>query len=55
MFGIRKAIGLGLTIVVLKLLMSAVFIAVESTLLTALSAFAHAFQYADHVVGRLPQ
>jgi hypothetical protein len=55
MIGIRKAIGLGMTIIILKLLMTSVFDAVESTLLSALSATGHAFQYADHVVSNLPE
>ena len=55
MLGIRKAIGLGMTILVLKLLMSAVFAEVESTLLSGLAAAGHAFQTADYLISTLPR
>lgn len=50
MFGIRKAIGLGLTLVVLKLLVAPVFLAIQDTLLIALSTAGHAFQVMDRVL-----
>jgi len=50
MFGIRKAIGLGLAIIVLKLMMSATFAVFEGTLQTFFQVAGHAFVVADHTL-----